>query len=58
MKEPYINLETARLAKEKGYTYIFTSDALIVAPPSDDILPLVAAKLGIKIPTATSKPIK
>ena len=40
------------VAKEKGYTYIFTAEALIVAPPSDDILPLVAAKLGIKLPAA------
>ena len=43
------------VAKEKGYTYVFTSDALIVAPPSDDMLPLVAAKLGIKLPTAPPK---
>jgi outer membrane protein len=41
------------VAKEKGYTYIFTAEALIVAPPTDDILPLVAAKLGIKLPPAT-----
>ena len=40
------------VAKEKGYAYVFTSDAWIVAPPADDILPLVAAKLGIKLPTA------
>jgi outer membrane protein len=40
------------VAKEKGYAYVFTSDALIVAPPADDILPLVAAKLGIKLPSA------
>ena len=40
------------VAKEKGYAYVLTSEALIVAPPSDDILPLVAAKLGIKLPNA------
>ena len=45
------------VAKEKGYSYIFTSEAIIVAPPSDDILPLVAQKLGIKLPTA-SKPTR
>ena len=39
------------VAKEKGYAYVFTSDALIVAPPADDMLPMVAAKLGIKLPT-------
>jgi len=43
------------VAKEKGYAYIFTSEALIVAPPSDDILPLVAQKLGIKLPPRTTK---
>jgi outer membrane protein len=43
------------VAKEKGYAYIFTSEALIVAPPSDDILPLVAQKLGIKLPPKTAK---
>lgn len=40
------------VAKEKGYSYILTSEAIIVAPPSDDILPLVAAKLGVKLPNA------
>jgi len=43
------------VAKEKGYAYIFTSEALIVAPPSDDILPLVAQKLGIKLPPKAAK---
>ena len=43
------------VAKEKGYAYIFTSEALIVAPASDDILPLVAQKLGIKLPPRTTK---
>ncbi|MBS1575485.1 MAG: OmpH family outer membrane protein [Bacteroidetes bacterium] len=41
------------VAKEKGYTYVLTSEALIVAPPSDDMLPAVAAKLGIKLPSTT-----
>lgn len=39
-------------AKENGYTYIFEKEVLIVAPPGDDILPLVAKKLGIKLPNA------
>lgn len=37
-------------AKENGYTYVFEKDVLIVAPQGDDILPLVAKKLGIKLP--------
>ena len=40
------------VAKEGGYTYVFEKEALLVAPPGDDILPLVAKKLNIKLPTA------
>lgn len=36
------------VAKENGYGYIFEKDALHVYPPSDDVLPLVKKKLGIK----------
>ncbi len=37
------------VAKEKGYTYIFnsTEGLLLYATPSDDIMPLVKAKLGM-----------
>lgn len=38
------------VAKENGYTYVFKQDALMVAPPTDDLLPLVAKKLGVKLP--------
>lgn len=38
------------VAKTNGYTYVFTSEALLVAPPADDILPLV--KKYLKIPDA------
>jgi outer membrane protein len=38
------------VAKENGYTYVFEKGALLVAPPSDDILPLVAKKLNVKLP--------
>lgn len=38
------------VANENGYTYVFNSaeGLLLVAPPSDDIMPLVKKKLGIK----------
>jgi outer membrane protein len=36
------------VAKENGYTYVFDVNAVIVAPPGDDVLPLVKKKLGIK----------
>lgn len=39
------------VAKENGFTYIFEKGALLVAPPGEDILPLVAKKLNVKIPT-------
>jgi outer membrane protein len=39
------------VAKEAGYTYVYNREALLVAPPADDLLPLVAKKLNIKLPT-------
>lgn len=39
------------VAKENGYSYVYTRDALLVAPPADDMLPLVAKKLNLTIPT-------
>lgn len=39
-----------QVAKENGYAYVYTKDALLVAPPADDLLPLVAKKLNLTIP--------
>lgn len=36
------------VAKESGYTYVLPKEALLVAPPADDISALVKKKLGIK----------
>ena len=47
------------VAKEKGYTYIFNRESLLVGPPADNILSLVAEKLKVKVPpagTQTQKP--
>jgi outer membrane protein len=44
------------VAKENGYTWVLKQDALLVAPPTDDLLPLVAKKLGVKLPTAADQP--
>ncbi|HRP57456.1 OmpH family outer membrane protein [Agriterribacter sp.] len=41
------------VAKENGYTWVFKQDALLVAPPGDDLLPLVAKKLGVKLDAQT-----
>ncbi len=40
------------VAKEKGYTYVLSKDVFLVAPDGDDLLPGVAAKLGVKVPPA------
>jgi outer membrane protein len=40
------------VAKENNYAFVFEKEALLVAPPAEDILPLVAKKLNIKLPTA------
>jgi outer membrane protein len=40
-----------QVAKESGYAYVYAKDALLVAPPADDLLPLVAKKLNLKLPT-------
>lgn len=39
------------VAKENGYTYVFPKEALLVAPPGDDLAALVKKKLGIKATT-------
>jgi outer membrane protein len=48
------------VAAEKGYSYIFNEENLLVAPQGDNILPFVKTKLGIKEaapkPTAPAKP--
>jgi outer membrane protein len=36
------------VAKENGFSYIFVKEALLVAPPAEDISPLVRKKLGLK----------
>ena len=42
------------VAKENGYTWVFKQDALLVAPQTDDLLPLVAKKLGVKLPAGAA----
>jgi len=58
----YTKVATAlrTVAKEKGYAYVMNKDIFLVAPDGDDLLPAVAAKLGVKIPagmTSQQKPI-
>ena len=42
------------VAKENGYTWVFKQDALLVAPQTDDLLPLVAKKIGFKLPAGAT----
>jgi len=42
------------VAKESGYSYIFNREALLVMPPADDLLALVAKKLNVKVPPANA----
>ena len=44
------------VAKENGYGYVFEKQALLVAPPGEDIIQLVAKKLQIKLPNQTTTP--
>lgn len=39
-----------QVAKEKGYTYVLSTDVFVVAPEGDDITLAVLAKLNIKLP--------
>ena len=43
-------------AKENGYAYVLNREALLVVPPADDLLPLVAKKLNLKVPATTGAP--
>lgn len=38
------------VAKEKGYTHVFTKEVFLVAPEADDMLAAVAVKLKVKLP--------
>jgi outer membrane protein len=40
------------VAKEKGYTHVFTKEAFLVAPDGDDMIGAVAAKLKVALPKA------
>jgi outer membrane protein len=45
-----------QVAKEKGYAYVLSKDVFLVAPDGDDLLPAVAAKLGVKLPVGMTQP--
>lgn len=39
------------VAKENGYAFVYREEALLVAPQGDNLIPLVAKKLNLKLPT-------
>lgn len=43
------------VAKENGYSFVYNQEVLLVAPPSDNLLPLVARKLNVKLPTGAGQ---
>jgi len=51
-----IDIALKQVAKEKGYVYILSKQIFVVAPDGDDLLPLVATKLGVKIPNSLTRP--
>ena len=57
-KEPVLaklKATIAIVAKEKGYTYVFDDQALLVKPDSDDLTDAVKVKLGISLNTSVPK---
>ena len=38
------------VAKDNGYTYVYNREALLLAPSGDDLMPLVAKRLNLKLP--------
>jgi outer membrane protein len=42
------------VAKENGYSYVFERESILVAPPGDNVLELVAKKMNIKLPPTAS----
>ncbi|MCW3074070.1 MAG: OmpH family outer membrane protein [Flaviaesturariibacter sp.] len=44
------------VAKENGYSFVINKEQLLVAPPNDDLFPLVAKRLNIKLPAGVGAP--
>ena len=45
---------TQAVAKENGFSYILSKESLIAFPDKDDVLPLVAKKLNLKLEDKTA----
>jgi outer membrane protein len=39
-----------QVAKDNGYTYVYNREAVLLGPAGDDLMPLVAKRLNLKLP--------
>ena len=56
---PYLNKALAafqQVVEEGKYGYVFKRETLWIAPPADNLIPLVAKKLGLKLPADPNAP--
>ena len=56
---PYFNKALAafkQVVDEGKYGYVFKRESLWIAPPADNLIPLVAKKLGLKLPVDPNDP--
>ena len=59
LMEPFLNkaLQAFQQVVEEGkYGYVFKRETLWLAPPADNLIPLVAKKLGLKLPADANAP--
>jgi outer membrane protein len=56
---PFLNKALAafqQVVEEGKYGYVFKRESLWIAPPGDNLIPLVAKKLGLKLPVDPNAP--
>lgn len=59
LMEPFLNKALAafqQVVDEGKYGYVFKRETLWIAPPADNLIPLVAKKLGLKLPADPNAP--
>jgi outer membrane protein len=59
LMEPFLNkaLQAFQQVVDEGkYTYVFKRESLWIAPPGENLIPLVAKKLNIKLPADPNAP--
>lgn len=59
LMEPFLNKALTafqQVVEEGKYGYVFKRESLWIAPPGDNLIPLVAKKLGLKLPVDPNAP--